>query len=157
MYELTLKPLLLGTGLVVVNLALLIYSVTLMMRYLESLAGTLSDEPSVRSITKVLAVVLSVLFVGHIMQFATWALLFMFIGEFDRFSTALYHSGVNFTSLGYGDIVMSERWRLLGPLEAANGVLMFGVSAGILLPVMRGLFGRSSQFFLLTRETNRQD
>ena len=34
--------------------------------------------------------------------------------------------------LGYGDIVMSERWRLLGPLEAANGILMFGVSTAVM-------------------------
>ena len=52
--------------------------------------------------------------------------------EFDDFSTALYHSGVNFVTLGYGDIVMSERWRLLGPLEGANGILMFGVSTAVM-------------------------
>ena len=39
---------------------------------------------------------------------------------------------VNFATLGYGDIVMSERWRLLGPLEAANGILMFGVSTSVM-------------------------
>ena len=47
-------------------------------------------------------------------------------------ATALYFSAVNFATLGYGDIVMSERWRLLGPLEAANGILMFGVSTAVM-------------------------
>ena len=45
-------------------------------------------------------------------------------------------------ALGYGDIVMSEEHRLLGALEAANGVLMFGLSAGAILSVMNGLFNR---------------
>ena len=35
-------------------------------------------------------------------------------------------------TLGYGDIVMDERWRLLGPLEGANGILMFGVSTAVM-------------------------
>ena len=62
-----------------------------------------------------------------------WATLFMVLGEFGDFRTALYHSGVNFATLGYGDIVMTERWRLLGPLEAARlGILMFGVSTSVM-------------------------
>ena len=75
-------------------------------------------------------------------MFATWAMLFLWMGEFEDFATAFYHSTVNFTSLGYGDIVMSEEHRLLGALEAANGVLMFGLSAGAILSVMNGMFNR---------------
>jgi hypothetical protein len=44
---------------------------------------------------------------------------------------------VNFTSLGYGDIVMSRERRLLGPLEAANGVLMLGMSSATLMAIMQ--------------------
>ncbi|VFS57901.1 Ion channel [Kluyvera cryocrescens] len=50
-----------------------------------------------------------------------WGLLFLGLGEFDTLLEAVYHSGVNFATLGYGDIVMSPRWKLLGPLEAVNG------------------------------------
>jgi len=69
---------------------------------------------------------------GNFVQISIWAGLFMLLGEFSDFETALYHSGVNFATLGYGDIVMSNRWRLLGPIEAANGILMFGVSTALL-------------------------
>jgi hypothetical protein len=65
-------------------------------------------------------------------QMAIWAALFMLLGEFPDFTTALYHSGVNFATLGYGDIVMSKHWRMLGPIEAANGILMFGVSTSVM-------------------------
>jgi hypothetical protein len=46
---------------------------------------------------------------------------------------------VNFTTLGYGDIVMSRAWRLLGPLEAVAGMLMFGVSTAVLFGVTQAL------------------
>ena len=60
----------------------------------------------------------------------------MLCGEFAGFEEAFYHSAVNFTTLGYGDIVMSRRWRLLGPLEALNGSLMLSLSAALLLTVL---------------------
>jgi hypothetical protein len=89
-----------------------------------------------------ISIVLVVLFVGHIVQFAVWAGVFVSLGEFESFNTAFYHSTVNFSSLGYGDIVMGEQWRLLGALEACNGVLMFGLSGGTILSVMVRLFSR---------------
>jgi hypothetical protein len=56
----------------------------------------------------------------------------MICGEFHDFSTAYYHSAVNYTTLGYDDLILSPKWRLLGPLEAANGILMFGVSTAMI-------------------------
>ena len=76
------------------------------------------------------------LLVGHLIQIGSWAWLFMWIDEFDSFAAAYYHSEVNFASLGYGDIVMSEEARLLGALEAANSMLMFGLSAAALYAVL---------------------
>src|ERR1043165_985352 len=56
-----------------------------------------------------------ILLAGHLTQMAVWATAFMVAGEFETFALAFYHSAVNYTTLGYGDIVMSPRWRLLGP------------------------------------------
>lgn len=77
--------------------------------------------------------VMLLLLMGNLGQIAIWALLFMMQGEFHVFADAFYHSTVNFTSLGYGDIVMSKEHRLLGALEAINGVLMIGVSTAALM------------------------
>jgi Ion channel len=63
----------------------------------------------------------------------------MICGEFQEFGTAYYHSAVNYTTLGYGDygdLLMSPKWRLLGPLEAANGTLMFGVSTAMIFTLI---------------------
>ena len=67
------------------------------------------------------------------LQVGIWALLFLLLGEFQAFSEAYYHSMVNFATLGYGDFVMSEEHKLLGPLEAVNGVIMIGLSSAMLL------------------------
>jgi len=68
-----------------------------------------------------------------------WAVLFVSCGEFSEFATAYYHSAVNFTTLGYGDLILTPHWRLLGPLEAADGMLMFGVSTAMIFAVIQKL------------------
>jgi len=76
---------------------------------------------------------------AHLIEIAIWALVFDFCGEFPQLSMALYHSAVNYTSLGYGDVVMSAAWRLLGPLETSDGMLMFGVSTAMIFAVIERL------------------
>jgi Ion channel len=76
---------------------------------------------------------------AHLVEIAVWAVLFMGCGEFQDFPTAYYHSAVNYTTLGYGDLVMSVSWRLLGPLEAANGMVMFGVTTALVFGVIQRL------------------
>jgi len=76
---------------------------------------------------------------AHLVDIALWAVLFVFCGEFPRLGTAYYHSAVNYTTLGYGDLIMTPSWRLLGPLEAADGMLMFGVSTAIVFTLTQRL------------------
>ena len=76
---------------------------------------------------------------AHLVEIALWALLFSECGEFLNFAVAFYHSAVNYTTLGYGDVIMSASWRMLGPLEAADGMLMFGVSTGAIFAVVQRL------------------
>ena len=105
--------------------------ITYSLRYYERLHSHKDRQTGLWNVT-LLCMVMLLMLIGSLIQTAIWAALFRLLGEFDDFNTALYFSGVNFATLGYGDIVMSERWRLLGPLEAAHGVLMFGVSTAVL-------------------------
>lgn len=84
-----------------------------------------------------LLVVMIVLMLGNFLQIMIWGLLFMALDEFGELYEAVYHSAVNFSSLGYGDVVMTKRWKLLGPLEAANGVLMFGLTGAALMTILQ--------------------
>lgn len=81
---------------------------------------------------------------AHLIEIAMWAVLFVICGEFRDFGTAYYHSAVNYTTLGYGDVIMTPSWSLLGPLEAANGALMFGVSTAMIFAVIQRLIQASA-------------
>jgi hypothetical protein len=76
---------------------------------------------------------------AHLIAVAAWALVFTFCGVFSQLAVAFYHSGMNYTTLGDSEKVMSLSWRLLAPLEAANGMLMFGVSTAMLFAVIQRL------------------
>ncbi|MFC1821990.1 ion channel [Thermodesulfobacteriota bacterium] len=93
-------------------------------------------------VSSLLVVVMLIMLAGNLIQITLWAGLFFAFGEFTDFATAFYHSVVNFATLGYGDILMSDKRRLLGALEAANGVLMFGLTTGFLYTVLSGLLQR---------------
>jgi len=134
-------PLMLGSVMVFISMGVQVTFVVMLIRYMIRIMNRKDrDTHGFGFDTYVISMILLMLFSGHLFQIAIWAAMFMYLGEFDEFLTAFYHSAVNFASLGYGDIVMSEKWRLLGALEASNGVLMFGLSAGTMLSVMTRLF-----------------
>jgi voltage-gated potassium channel Kch len=62
-----------------------------------------------------------------------WAIFHLIIGAFSDIATALYFSTVTFSTLGYGDVLPPERWRLLAALEAVNGFLLIGWSTAYLI------------------------
>ncbi|WP_295803043.1 ion channel [uncultured Microbulbifer sp.] len=125
-----LLEILLGTA--TTSLCLILQSLALV----AALRFYLRREHHIRSTflhaERVIIGLVAILIFGSLAQMAIWALLFSVLGEFDRFEVALYHSAVNFATLGYGDVVMSDKHRLLGPLEAINGGLMIGVSTAAL-------------------------
>ena len=88
------------------------------------------------------ALVLSVvfgLFAIHTLEIWLYAIAYLALAAAPDFETALYFSTVTFASLGYGDVVLSRAWRLLGAIEAANGVILFAWSTAFLLSVMARL------------------
>ncbi len=78
-------------------------------------------------------------FAAHLAEVGLWALTLELCGEFSNFAAAYYHSAVNYTTLGDSAFVMSARWRLLGALEAGDGMLMFGVSTAVIFAVIQRL------------------
>jgi hypothetical protein len=76
---------------------------------------------------------------AHLVQIAFWACVLEGVGENSTFEEAFYSSAQNYTALGYGDISHSQRWRLLGAIEAINGLLLFGISTATMFAVMSRL------------------
>jgi hypothetical protein len=83
------------------------------------------------------SILLIMLMIGNIVQVAVWAALYRMLGAFPDFETAMYFSGVTFTSLGYGDVVLDGRMRLLGPLQAGNGLMMFGITTALFISAIQ--------------------
>lgn len=130
-------PAILTAGVVsLANLTLLALAAAGFVRHLLPVVRRLAVRAPFWGAAAVLGTALVALLATALVQIALWAVAFVLCGEFANFEDAFYHSAVNFTTLGYGDIVMSRRWRLLGPLEAANGSLMLGLSAAMLFTVL---------------------
>ena len=88
-------------------------------------------QPALIWSTLRLAVFILWIFLATIIEVWSWAVLYVFLGAFESIATAVYFSTVTFTTLGFGDIVLDEEWRLLSSFEAANGLLMFGWSTAL--------------------------
>ena len=134
-----LLPLAVGIAVTFCTIVIHAFAVTAIVRFLRR--GQMLSLPRAgfwRNLSTVVQVAL-ILLAAHITEAAAWAVAFVLCGQFANFADAFYHSAENYTTLGYGDVVMSPSWRLLGPLEAGDGMLMFGVSTAILFAVIQQL------------------
>lgn len=138
-------PLILGSAIFVATVAIQVVAVLGLVRFLQRRSRINKLHENLWVTTVALGGGMLIVFFGHLLQVALWAGLFMWLGEFETYATAFYHSTVNFSSLGYGDIVMSDKWRLLGAMEAAGGILMFGISTGLGLAVFKLVHNRIAQ------------
>jgi hypothetical protein len=69
----------------------------------------------------------------HLAEAIVWGLFFRWVDALPDLESAAYFSLASYTTVGYGDVVVGKPWRILGPLEAAVGVLMLGWSTGVLV------------------------
>lgn len=82
----------------------------------------------------IMAVVLGI-FVLHMLEMWAYAAAYMGLDEFDSFEEALYFSISAYTTVGFGDLVMSTKWRVLSAIESANGWILFAWSTAFMLTV----------------------
>ena len=72
------------------------------------------------------------MFLGSLVEVALWAAVYVAVGALPSAEPALYFSMVTFTTLGYGDVLLHDSWRLLASFEAATGIIMFGWTTGLI-------------------------
>ena len=99
--------------------------------------------PPVQSwpVTRLLIWLTWVLVLIHVAEIAVWAFFYLWAGCLPDAQSAFYFSGVTYTTVGYGDLVLPERWRILGPVEALSGILMCGLSAGLFFATVTRIYG----------------
>ncbi len=137
--------LLLGSAVFALGVVVQLIAIVALLRFLQRRDRLGRFAASLPISTGAISGAMLIVFAGHLIQVGLWAGLFQWLGEFDTFETAFYHSAVNFSSLGYGDLVMSPRWRLLGAIEATSGILMFGLSTGVGFAVINTLLRRAKE------------
>ena len=84
-------------------------------------------------------IVLMMFFVS-IVEVLIWACTYLALRASEGLEQAVYFSMVTFTTLGYGDVLLDERWRLLGSFEAANGIIMFGWTTAIVIAAVQRIY-----------------
>ena len=77
----------------------------------------------------------------HVTEIAVWAFFFLWAGCLPDVESAFYFSGVTYATLGYGDLVLPQPWRMLGPVEGLTGILMCGLSTGFSFALLTKLIG----------------
>ena len=93
------------------------------------------------------AALLSVLtvwmFLAIVLETGLWALLYLFnsqITTLPDLETAFYFSMVTFTTLGYGDVLLTGQWRVLASIQAANGVIIFGWTTALIFYFIQHIY-----------------
>jgi len=85
----------------------------------------------------VLAAASLVLLAAHCVEAAAWAVVILKAGAFATFEESIYFASVAFTTLGFGDVLLPVEWRLLAGAIAADGFILFGMSAAFLFEAVR--------------------
>ena len=84
----------------------------------------------------VFAVVISL----HLVETGIWATFYFWNNHFSDYETALYFSLGTYSTIGYGDVVLPQRWRLLGGIEGISGVLLCGLSGAFIFAVVNTIY-----------------
>jgi Ion channel len=137
-----LRQLLVGTAVSVCNIAIH----ALVMATVVQISSRIADakhavRQSMRSTTVMVATVsiatVLVLMAAHFSEVIVWSLAYAILEAAPAGADPVYFAFVNYTTLGYGDVTPVQRWRLLGPITAMNGVLVFGWSTAVIFEVLR--------------------
>ena len=99
------------------------------------------ESERVRGVYGILLLFLfSLIMVLHLTEMSLWAVFYHQRGLFADFETSIYFSLSSYTTIGYGDVLLPRRWRLLGGVEGISGVLLSGVSTAFIFAVMNLIF-----------------
>src|ERR1700688_2881728 len=80
----------------------------------------------------------------HVLEILLWTTFYRW-RCFPSLESAFYFSAASYATVGYGDVVLPQIWRTLGPVESIIGVLMCGLSAGFLFTVVSRLVDREAR------------
>jgi hypothetical protein len=127
-----------GGAVSLVNIAIHAFAMTSVVMIAQSaFARSVNRFHSSMLLVKVMVPTVLVLMITHVLEVIVWAFAYFVVGAAPVDADRVYFAFVNYTTLGYGDVVPVAHWRLLGPLTAMNGMLLFGWSTAVIFEVLR--------------------
>jgi hypothetical protein len=136
-----LRQFLVGGGVSVINIAIHALVMTTVVRVARVRGGRDKSHSSVLLMVVMIPTVL-ILMITHTFEVLVWSLAYSMVNAASAGVDLVYFAFVNYTTLGYGDVLPVERWRLLGPITAMNGVVLFGWSTALIFEVLRRTLAR---------------
>lgn len=131
-----LREILVGAAVSICNIAIHAFSMAIVL-WAARLAATIRTSRQTLRLIFVMIATVSFLMAAHFAEVLVWALAYAIVGAAPKGTDLVYFAFVNYTTLGYGDVTPVDRWQLLGPTTAMNGVLMFGWSTAVIFEVLR--------------------
>ncbi len=130
------RQLLVGGSVSVINIAIHALVMMIVVRVAQAKGAQAGSYPSLILIAVMIPTV-SILMITHGFEVIVWSLAYRIVDVAPGGTDLVYFAFVNYTTLGYGDVTPVENWRLLGPITAMNGVLLFGWSTAVIFEVLR--------------------
>jgi hypothetical protein len=125
-----------GAAISICNITIHALMMTAVVRAAQK-ASAISTANRSLLLTGVMIATVSVLMAAHTSEVLVWSLAYLILEAVPPGNNMVYFAFVNYTTLGYGDIVPVRNWQLLGPMTAMNGVLLFGWSTAVIFEVLR--------------------
>ncbi len=100
----------------------------------------LEQRSSILIFGLLLILVFALVILLHLVETSIWATFYYWRDLFADYETSFYFSLGSYTTIGYGDVVLPQRWRLLGGLEGVSGVLLCGLSTAFIFAIVNALF-----------------
>ena len=130
-----IRQLLVGGAISAVNIAIHALVMTAVVQVARKASGQRIHNQSLFLMSVMTGTVL-ILMAAHTLEIIVWSISYAVVDATPAGVNRMYFAFVNYTTLGYGDVVPVPRWQLLGPITAMNGILMFGWSTAVIFEVL---------------------
>ena len=125
-------------GSILISLTVVIHALTLdwLIKFLERRGSGILRTFRLFWKAAMLTIAVLGVFCAHVIQIWLWAIFYLAVNALPNLEEALYFSTSAFTTVGFGDLVLDERWRLVSSFQSANGFILFGWSTAFIFEVM---------------------
>jgi hypothetical protein len=89
----------------------------------------------------------------HAVEAAIWAAAYVWLGALDSPRDAILYSIDSMTTRGASGLMLQQHWRIMGALEAAGGMLLFGISTAYIFAVMQVYWPMLSELIMNRRHS----